>query len=124
MVDVATFTRRFEALVRGGVGPGLPRRVQNRHILLKAVALGLEQNRVYSESALGEALDAWLDSAGPQVDIDRVSLRRALVDHGYVSRDSAGHSYRVESPGTVAFDPEVNALDIRRILRDISNPPE
>jgi len=38
-------------------------------------------------------LKAWLVNLGPRVELDHVSLRRALVDEGFVARDARGESY-------------------------------
>lgn len=110
MITVSDFTRRFRALVSGGVGPGLPRRRQDQDILLKAVALGLARELPCSERALGLALERWLAAAGPRVDLDPVSLRRALVDYRYLRRDAAGGTYEISDSYAEEFAPEVEAL--------------
>jgi hypothetical protein len=111
MIAVSEFNRRFRALVLGGVGPGLPRRDQDRHILLKAVVLGIAGELPCSERDLGQALRRWLAAAGPRVDLDPVSLRRALVDFGYLRRDPAGRTYERCDSGAAQFAPAVAALD-------------
>ena len=116
MIQATDFVRRFEALVAGGMGPGLPRRMQDKHILLKAVSLGIRRELPCSERDLGLALTSWLRRVGPRVDIDRVSLRRALVDFGYLRRDSAGRAYELPDTDVVAFTPEVEALDPQHLL--------
>lgn len=110
MIAAPDFIRRVKALVRGGVGPGLPRREQDRHILLKAVTLGVAGELPCSERELGIALRRWLATAGPRVDVDPVSLRRALVDFGYLRRDSAGLTYERGESRPARFAPEVDAL--------------
>jgi hypothetical protein len=117
-ISVEEFNRRLRALARGGVGPGLPRRVADAHILLESVALTLPDAPIYTEKELGEALREWLAAAGPRVDIDPVSLRRYLVDAGYLVRDPAGRAYRVERrpPRGPAFDADVDALEPLALL--------
>ena len=66
-----------------------------------------------SEQAINEALDIWLADVGHRIEIDRVSLRRNLVDAGYLVRDLAGHEYRVlpDGRGAIQFDQSVNSVD-------------
>ena len=89
--DVAA--SRLRALTTGGVGPGLPRKRRDQWILQHAAAqsLGLAP---LDEMTLNERLKAWLASVGARVDVDHVTLRRALVDDGFVEREPNGSSYR------------------------------
>ena len=84
--------RRLRALSSGGVGPGLPRRRRDQWILLHAACSALPPAPL-DERALNEMLKAWLLGLGPRVDLDHVSLRRALVDDGFVERTPDGASY-------------------------------
>ena len=47
------------------------------------------------------------------MDIDHVTLRRYLVDAGYVERSSDGAAYRLlmNGRGEVAFDVEIERID-------------
>ena len=110
MITTSDFVHRLEALVLGGVGPGLPRREQDRHILLKAVTLGFRDELPCSERDLGFALQRWLDLVGRRVEIDPVSLRRALIDYGYLRRDPAGRTYEWGHLRSGTFTPEVEML--------------
>jgi 4a-hydroxytetrahydrobiopterin dehydratase len=84
---------RLRALASGGVGPGLPRKRRDRWILLHAAARSLP-GQTLGEKSLNEHLVAWLASLGPRVTLDHVSLRRALVDEGFVERTADGAAYR------------------------------
>jgi len=113
------FKRRITALCLGGVGPGLPRKERDRHILLKSVSLALGHGREYTEPSLNAALERWLAAAGPAVRIDHVSLRRYLVDEAYVVRDAAGRSYRVRPSGewSSIFERGVDDIDVLGAVR-------
>ena len=89
----ATVESRLRALGTGGVGPGLPRRRADRWILLHAAASTLPESEL-PEKELNERLRAWLTGMGPRVTLDHVSLRRALIDEGFVARDAYGVRYR------------------------------
>jgi hypothetical protein len=117
-IDSSEFERRIAAFCLGGVGPGLPRKQRDRHIFLKSVALHLGHGREYTESSINTALESWLEAVGEGVRIDHVSLRRYLVDEGYVVRDRAGSTYRVlpSSVWSDLFEPAVDAVDVVRAI--------
>jgi hypothetical protein len=56
VIEVADFACGFEALTLGGMGPGLPRREEDRHILLRAVTLSVGRKLAWSERHLGLVL--------------------------------------------------------------------
>ena len=126
MMETTICTREFEqrmiALCLGGVGPALPRRRRDRHILLKSVVLLLGHGRAYTEAAINDLLESWLDAVGPAVRLDHVSLRRHLIDRGYVVRDPAGGTYQVcpSQARRCLFEPgvdDVNPLAAVRAAR-------
>jgi hypothetical protein len=113
------FRERLQALCLSGGGRGLPRKHRDRHILFRSVAQMLDSGCRYTEQAINEALDSWLADVGHKIELDRVSLRRDLVDAGYLVRDLAGHEYRVlpDGRGVVQFDQSVNSVDPSAMLR-------
>ena len=118
-ITVDEFTSRLAAICLSQGGSGLPRRHQDRHILFRSVTLTLDPGRSYSESDLNLALTEWLDSIGQAIAIDHVSLRRYLVDEGYLVRDLAGVSYRVGAEVIAEnFEPETNAIDPAAVLAE------
>lgn len=118
-IDAAEFKRRLVALCASGVGPGLPRKRRDTHILLRSMAMHFDPAGRYTERAVGEVLKRWLAAAGPRVELDHVGLRRTLVDEGYLARDAAGAAYEVRWTGRagVTFAAAVDALDVAEILR-------
>ena len=84
--------RRLRALVSGGGGPGFPKKRRDSWILLFAAASALDL-RELDERSLNEKLKEWLLAQGPRVDLDHVTLRRALVDEGFVERTADGARY-------------------------------
>ena len=92
-IPAALAASRLRALTSGGIGPGFPRRRRDLWILLHsaAQALGVEP---LNEMALNDRLMFWLASLGPRVILDHVTIRRALVDEGFVERDASGAAYR------------------------------
>jgi hypothetical protein len=112
-ITASEFEQRVTNLCLGGVGPGLPRKRRDRHILLKAAAMVLGQGSEHTEAGINEVLESWLSSLGPAVRLDHVSLRRYLIDEGYVERDLAGSVYRVRGAEAQPerFECAVESLD-------------
>jgi hypothetical protein len=89
------YARRIRALLsRGGLSNTLPRRERDRWILFHAIARRFAPGELLSEPDANARIADFLLGPGHRLEIDRVTLRRALVDEGFVDRDPAGHSYR------------------------------
>lgn len=102
-ITSAEFGTRFAALVLSSNG-SLPKKPFDRHILYLSAALGIEPQRSYTESELNDVLQDWTARFGERWGLDHAVLRRALVDEGYLRRDSAGRSYElvtVDAPYTL-----------------------
>ncbi|MCA9752254.1 MAG: macro domain-containing protein [Gemmatimonadetes bacterium] len=112
-VTADEFRSRFAALCRSGVGPGLPRKSRDAAIFLRAATQALVARARWSERELQGSLDAWIESAGERVQVDGVSLRRSLVDAGFLERDPAGTSYRavLDPSRGPAFASDVAGID-------------
>lgn len=112
-VDRREFEARLSAIC-GGREMILPRKQRDRHILFRAIAQSIESGSPYSERELNDSLRDWVASIGLEASLDGVSLRRHLVDCGYLLRDRAGRRYavRVNGNDTVRFDSEIEALDV------------
>lgn len=93
-IEAGVAEARLRALLKSGFGPGLPRREADRFILLHAVAGSLGEEETLDEKAITERIAAWLASAGARLETDAATLRRALVDDGFVERDGLGRAYR------------------------------
>jgi hypothetical protein len=94
-IQASDFTERYLTLcVRGGAGRELPHKRRDRWILYRAL-----QARLVSEGPLGERevtarIQDWLLDAGRDFATDAVTLRRELVDEGFLERDDYGREYR------------------------------
>jgi hypothetical protein len=116
-IRVEEFRERFLAVVRRG-GGGLPRKSRDRHILFRAVVQSLTRAS-YPEPELNEALQNWLSLVDVGSRVDHVSLRRYLVDAGYLRRDSGGNAYVVCPAGReeVLFDAGVQEIDAVEVIQ-------
>ena len=89
------YARRIRALLgRGGLSNSLPRRERDRWILYHAIARRFATGELLGEREADARIAEFLLGPGQHLEIDRVTLRRALVDEGFIDRDPSGHSYR------------------------------
>jgi len=89
------YARRIRALLsRGGLSNALPRRERDRWILYHAIARRVGPSERLSERDADGRIADFLLGPGYFLELDRVTLRRALVEGGFLDRDPAGHSYR------------------------------
>ncbi len=106
-----------ERLCRLGADRGprrFPRKPRDREILMKSIVMSLDSDRDYSEGEINEALLEWGDRVAPAIESDHVTVRRLLVDYGYLERTADGRWYRLGfPPNPLAFDLEVDHLDVR-----------
>src|SRR5262245_56780648 len=119
-IDCEFFKQRLAALcVESGLSV-FPRKGADRPILLKSVILTLNAEQVYYEAAINEALQTWLKQVGFKINTDHVTLRRLLVDDGFLQRERDGSAYRVSTTHrhSKLFDPSVETIDVGVVIED------
>lgn len=110
--------RLVDLCVRSGLS-GFSRKPLDRHVLLKSIVLTLNRAEKYTEGEINENLKRWLAHVGRSIDLDHASLRRQLVDEGYLERDREGSCYRVSDSGRyrTMFEPAVEDVDVLELVR-------
>ncbi len=77
----------------------------------------MDSSRTYAEREVNALLQDWNRDVAPAIKTDHVTLRRLLVDYGYLERTRDGHAYRVGfPPQPVAFALEVDEIDVRATI--------
>ncbi len=112
------FLKRLTNLcLRSGLS-GFPKDDLDQHILLKSAALTLDPSAVYTEAEINDLLKVWINQIAGIEGIDYGTLRRQLIDSGYLERDKTGSSYQISASGprVVQFEPAVEAIDPRQAL--------
>ena len=115
--------RLVELCLKSGMA-GFPRRPRDRHILLKSVALTLDVRATYTEQQVDRKLTSWLGDVGRSIGIDRVNLRRLLVEEGYIGRERDGSRYWVAALGPSRgafeprFEPQIDELDVEEAMAE------
>jgi hypothetical protein len=119
IVMVSEFEERLAAICLGGAGSAFPRRSRDRHILYRSIIQTLDQSKKYSEENLNAALQQWLCDIGTCLDMDHVTLRRYLIDEGYLSRDANGSAYEVcfTSRSPIEFEGSVALVDPSEVIQ-------
>ena len=105
------FEERLVRLILSGGTPGLPRRLEDRRVLLTAICLELDRLRTFTQRELDEHFTLWPHRVGGRYGLDPATIRRAMVDDGLLLRDRAGHEYRVSS-NILQGECEPDVLDI------------
>ncbi len=112
------FCKRLAELCLRSNLAGIPKKEIDQHILLKSAVLLIGSSAVFNEKEISAQLETWTSEVCPIQNFDRVSLRRWLVDSGYVIRSKDGATYQVAQPGPHAelFAAEVDQLDVIEVI--------
>ncbi len=120
---VTPITREFfikrlvDLCLRSGL-PGFPKDDRDQHILLKSAVLILGGPGVFTEKEINEKLETWVSQVSQIKNMDRVFLRRRLVDTGYLTRNKDGSNYQIAQPGPRPgfFEESIDRLDILEVI--------
>lgn len=124
MSEAQTITREYfvkrlgELCLKSGL-PGFPKNDLDQQILLKSAVLTIGQAGSFTEGEINDKLETWVRYIAQIKNVDRVSLRRRLVDSGYLTRTGNGSSYQIAQPGPRAdlFDQAVDQVDPAGAIR-------
>jgi len=107
------FVKRLSELCLKSGLTEFPKDEQDQQILLKSAVLMLGRLQNLSEKEVNEILETWVRDVSQIKNVDRVTLRRRLVDTGYLTRSKDGSRYQVARSGGHAdfFDPAVEQID-------------
>lgn len=118
MITEVDFRKRIVTLlVRSGL-TDLPKSEKDRQILFKSAAIGFKLGVEMTEGEVNEVLGYWSTHIAGLRNYDYISLRRALVDYGYLERSSDGTSYvrSASGPGGWAFEVGIDEIDLETML--------
>jgi|WetSurMetagenome_2_1015567.scaffolds.fasta_scaffold196030_2 hypothetical protein len=117
ILTLAFFTRRLGDLCLKSGLSGLPRDEISRHVLFTSMVATLAVDAPLDQRAIDDRLARWIQASGIP-ELDHVTLRRTLVDAGYLSRPPDGSVYRVVAhpPGRPRCEAGVADADLAAIL--------
>jgi hypothetical protein len=112
------FSKRLAELCLRSNLAAIPKKELDQHILLKSAVLLIGSTAVFTEKEISARLEIWTSEVCKIQNFDRVSLRRWLVDAGYLSRSKDGAAYQIAQPAPLPqlFAPQVDQLDVLQIL--------
>ena len=117
VITVEKFSSQFPTLVLAQRVP--PRKPESIHILLISAAIAFDLGRDYSETEVNSLLEHWVDEFGEGCGLDHVTIRRLLIDEGYLRRDTAGKKYAANSRGfRFRYDPMIRTLDLHGLIEN------
>ncbi|HET7846579.1 MAG TPA: DUF2087 domain-containing protein [Acidimicrobiia bacterium] len=116
-ITVEEFETRLLAICTGGGSPGLPRRQRDVAVIMASATLWMEPGTLYTEKEINHGLEEWLTEVCPSLGLDKVTLRRELIDRNYLTRDDSGTSY-APGPGPVEwrFEDGVAGIDSGAVI--------
>jgi hypothetical protein len=104
------FVKRLSILCLKSGMSDFPKDETDRQILLKSAALTFDSSRIFSEKEVNQVLDAWIDGSDQKGKMDHGTVRRYLVDAGYLEREKDGSSYRVSRGRADMFEAGVDEV--------------
>ena len=116
-ITKAYFLKRLVDLcLRSGLS-GFPKDDLDQHILLKSALLVVGQDRALNEQAINEKLRHWSQDTRIK-SLDHSTLRRRLVDTGYLILSKDGSAYQVcpAGVGKYEFEAEIDQINVEEVL--------
>jgi len=104
-------------LLRGGLSD-LPKKPRAQYVLLKSVMLYLGPVAGMSEQEVNERVGEWAATVADGNALDYATLRRGLIDCGFLTRSSDGASYEIDpaGPRLWQFEPAVDEVEVPALL--------
>lgn len=114
VITKEVFVKRLVDLcVRSGMKE-FPKSEMDQHILFKSMMITMGTGVTYTEKEINQKLSNWIDEVGGKLEmVDFGTLRRWLVDNGYLTRNREGSAYQVAVPGPASpvFEDAVSSVD-------------
>ena len=110
--------RALKRLLANGRLTSLPKRPADQALLVTLAAAQLDAHRSCVESEVNERLRAWLETVSEPFGIDHVTLRRMLVDSGFLKRTHSGSAYKVNADKAAQLE-AVRGLDPAEVLAQV-----
>jgi hypothetical protein len=113
------FLKRLADLCLKSGLAGFPKDETDQHILLKSAVLVLGKPGPFTEKEVDEKLKYWIKEISRIQKMDHVTVRRFLIDTGYLTRSADGSSYQIQGPRSQPpqFEAAVDEVDVAGALK-------
>ncbi len=113
------FIKRMIALCLKSGLSGFPKNEIDQHILLKSSIMNIKKPGDLTEKEVNEYLKSWIQNICQIQNLDHNTLRRWLIDTGYLTRNKDGSCYQVnQETKRVHFDGAVLEIDLETMIQD------
>jgi hypothetical protein len=120
--DLTNLLRR---IFHGGLMRRVPKKREEADAIMALSLVGLPAEGVYDESEINVHLSSWLDGISRETNLDYVTLRRYLVDYGFLRRAFDGAVYRiVQDRIEEVLSPEARLIDVKAIFEEVATARE
>ena len=108
-----------ESLPAAGDAAQSPSHWSGRAEVLVAV-LAFAADAVFTEREKTARLETWVRDVSQIKNIDGVTVRRYLIDAGYLTRSKDGTQYRVARPGPQPpfYDESIDSVDVLEVIEN------
>ncbi len=112
------FIKRMTDLCVKSALADFPKNETDQQILLKSAVLSMGKTGTMTEKEVNEKLQYWVLRICRIKNFDHVTLRRYLVDSGYLTRSKDGTSYVIAEPGPRPgfFAAEIDDLKMEEVI--------
>lgn len=108
---------------KAGAMRRLPKKREHAEAVMALSLASLDPEGIYDESDINLHLSAWLDGIGSADGFaDYVTLRRQLVDHGFLRRAADGVVYRIRAERIEqVLAPAARTVDAKRVFAEVES---
>lgn len=120
LITTEEFRKLIVKLYLRASGGGLPKKQKDQHTILKSVQVILREKEKYSHVELNNVLKNWVTGIGSRIGTDHPTVRRMLIDNGYMTRTDGGKVYTISKSnhGEFEFDEEIDEMDVEKIIEE------
>ena len=112
-VSILEFQSRLRVWCKEGRSyDQLPSKRRDRWILYYTIVRSIGEEEILDEPGINDRIRDWLVGIGRNLQIDPVTLRRELIDGGFLQRDPAGRVYRKSTRYLRTFDFEEGMVNL------------
>lgn len=120
MISEGEVLELLQRIFHGGQMRRVPKKREDAEAILALAISGLDGEGLFEESEINIHLAGWLDGIAAEESLDHITLRRYLVDFGFLRRASDGVVYRiVPERRDEVLEESARAIDPKRVFSEV-----